>query len=63
MRVVREASTFTDAEVVEHEERGEVAERRCPNGPPDNSTNTLLGFDRENALHDGSGDTGHGLWL
>lgn len=63
MGVVREASPFPDAEVVEHEERCEVAEGRGPNGPPDDSAGTLLGFDGENALSDGSGDTGHGWWL
>ena len=58
--VVREASPFADAEVVEHEERGEVAEGRSSNRPPNDSTGTLLCFDSENALSDGSGDIGHG---
>ena len=60
--VVREASPFADAKVVEHEEGGEVAEGRGSNGPPDDGTGTLLGFDSENALSDGSGDAGHGWW-
>jgi hypothetical protein len=54
--VVREASTLAYVEVVEHEERGEVAEGCGPNGPPDDSASALLGFDGENALHDGSGE-------
>lgn len=62
MRVVGEAGAFANVEVVEHEERGEVAEDRCSNGSPDDSTSTLLGFDGENTLHDGSGDTGHVFW-
>lgn len=63
MGVVREASTLVDVEVVEHEEGGEIAEGRGSNGPPDDSTSALLGFDGENALHDGSGESGHGWWL
>ena len=63
MRVVGEASTLADAEVVEHEERGEVAEDHSSNGPPHDSANTFLGLDGENALYDGSGETGHGWWL
>ena len=62
MGVVWEAGPFANAEVVEHEERGEVAEDHGPNGPSNDSTSTLLGFDGENALNDGSGETGHGLW-
>ena len=62
MGVVREASAFADAEVVEHEERGEVSEDHCSNGPPDDGPSTLLGFDGEDALDDGSGETGHGWW-
>lgn len=62
MRVVGEASALANMEVVEHEERGEVAEGHCSNGPPDDSTSTLMGFDSENTLHDGSGDTGHLSW-
>ena len=60
VRMVREASAFADAEVVEHEERGEVAEGRCSNGPSDDSTSTLLGFNSENTVNYGSGEAGHG---
>ena len=58
--VVWEASPLAYAEVVEHEERGEVAEGRRSNGPPNDSTSTLLGFDGNNTLYDRSGETGHG---
>ena len=58
--MVGEASALADAEVVEHEERSEVAENHCSNGPPYDSPNTFLGFDCENALNYGSGETGHG---
>jgi len=60
--MVREASALADAEVVEHEERGEVAEHRGSYGPSNDGSSTLLGFDGENALSDGSGENGHG-WL
>lgn len=60
MGMVGEASTFADAEVVEHEERGEVSESHSSDGPPDDSPSTLLGFDGEDALNYGSGETGHG---
>ena len=62
MGMVGEASALVDEEVVEHEERGEVAEDHGSNGPPYDSPSTLLGFDSENALYDGSGETGHGRW-
>ena len=63
MWMVREAGTFADAEVVEHEERGEVAKSPGPDGSADDCTNTLFGFDSENALYDGSGNAGHVLRL
>lgn len=62
MGMVGEASTSVNMEVVEHEKRGEVTEGRRSNGSPDDSASTLLGFYGEDALHDGSGDTGHVLW-
>ena len=52
MGVVREACAFADVEVVEHEERGEVTEGRGSNGPSNDSTSALLGFDSEDALDD-----------
>ena len=57
--MVWEACAFANVKVVEHEERGEVAEDWCSNGSPDDSASTLLGFDGENTLHNGSGDAGH----
>lgn len=60
MGMVWEASPLADAEVVEHEERGEVAEDHCSNGPSNDSTSTFLGFDGKNALYNRSGETGHG---
>ena len=59
VRVVGEPSTLSDAEVVKHEERGEVAEGGSANGSADDSTNALLSFDGEDAFYDGSCDTGH----
>jgi len=58
--MVREASALADAEVVEHEERGEVAEYHGSYGSSDDGTRTLLGFDGEDALNDGSGESGPG---
>lgn len=59
MRVVGETSALADVEMVEQEERGEITESHCSNGPPDDGTSALLRFDSENAFHDGSGDAGH----
>ena len=61
MGVVWEASSLSDAEVVEHEEWGEVTEGHRSDGPSDDSPNALLSFNGENALYDGSGESGHGL--
>ena len=62
MRVVGEAGALADAEMVEHEERGEVTEDHGSNGPPYDSPDAFLGFDGENALNDGSGETGDCWW-
>lgn len=60
--VVRETGALVDAKVVEHEERGEVTKGWCSNGPSDDCTSTLFGFDGEDTLHDGSGDVRHFWW-
>lgn len=57
--MVRETGALADAKVVEHEERGEVAKGLCSNGPSDDGASTFLGFDCEDALHDGPGNVGH----
>ena len=63
MGVVGEAGALANAEVVEHEERGEVTEDHGSNGPPHHGPDAFLGFDGENALNDRSGESGHGWWL
>ena len=60
--VVGEASTLADKEMVEHEERGEVSEYHGSNGSPYDGPSTLLGFNGEDTLNNGSGETGHGWW-
>jgi hypothetical protein len=44
VRVVREASSFGDLEVVEHEEGGEVAKSGGTDGAADDGAGSLGGF-------------------